>query len=197
MSYNIWVVGSPRSGTSFLTDFIGNYTDYCFNEPWDEFPLGKHESWNLPEGSMVFKYCSNALYYQSISDLYPNSKWVHIVRNPFHVLYSMNFTKEDAWPKRTLEKFGKADRRLNNAFYNWSLLFGAAKSIEKAMLVKYEDVDVDGLAKFLNLPLSQDSFDFENRNKLFDPAKMEFLIESLKRNGIYKYVEERAAIKLL
>jgi len=209
----IWIIGCPRSGTSFLTDYIGNYTDYCFNEPWNDFPLGKHKDWMLPKHnvvlkgikqlntSVVFKYCANALYYDEISKLYPKSKWVCIVRDPLHVMYSIFYPKKDSVPKRLWEvsKNGVPhcplavpfrDHHLINevirqVFFNWHSIFVASMKIEEIKLIKYENIDIEGLADFLELPLSRDNFIYNNRNEVYDIEKMKYLIKFLKFNNLY------------
>lgn len=187
-SHLIWIVGSPRSGTSLITDYIGKYTDHCFNEPWHIYPLGEQFSWNIPTGSVVFKYCANSLYYKDLKKIYPNSKWVHMVRNPLFVLYSMCFPKNDAWPFRSWDDIGcELDDRVRNAFYKWSYLRSAAELIEEAFVVHYENINLNDLSEFLSLPLSNEDFYFENRNS-YDQVKFNSMIESLKKFELYDFV---------
>lgn len=189
----IWIVGSPRSGTSYITDLIGNYTNFCFNEPWETYPLGKHNSWDLPNnGRIVFKYCANALHYEEISNRFPISKWIHVTRDPFHVLYSMCFPKKGSWPKRLWNEMGEdIDRRVCNAFYKWSYTRGAANLIDEALIVKYEKINIEELSKFLSLPIKQSYFEdtFNERNNVFDPDEFKCLIDALKRNNLYDFVD--------
>lgn len=188
----IWIVGSPRSGTSYLADLIGNYTDFCFNEPWEEYPLGHHNSWNLPIGKIVFKYCANALYYEEICARFSVSKWIHIIRDPFHVLYSMCFPKPESWPERLWSEMGEdIDRRVCNAFYKWSYIRGAANLIDEAFVVQYEKINIEELSEFLSLPIKKSDLKdtFKERNNVFDPDKFQCLVDSLKRNNLYDFVE--------
>ena len=186
----IFVVGSPRSGTSYLTEYIGKHTDHCLNEPWDRYPQSKIEDWNLPKGSLVFKYCSNSLYYDEISNKFPEARWVNIKRNPLHVVYSMSFPKNN-WPIRTWEELGEiAEERILNAFYKWSLLSSAADRIKTALVLKYENIDIDLLSKFAGINFDKDQHRNSFRNKNFDFQKdnMDLLVDVLIKNNIYEMV---------
>jgi hypothetical protein len=179
----IWVVGCPRSGTSFLTEIIGKKTDYCFNEPWTKYPLGDHKNWRLPsEGDIVFKYCANCFHYKEIKAIYPNSKWIHIIRNPIHVIYSMTFPKKDSFPQRLWEEMGKEERRVIEAFKKWKKFIDCCSKIKEAKVVKYENIDLKSLSSYIGLDLDEPNF--TNRNKIFDYEKMTYLKKIFKKNKI-------------
>lgn len=178
-----WVIGSPRSGTSFLTDYIGLKTDYCFNEPWKEYPLGKHKEWVLPkEGSIVFKYCANCFYYKEMSSLYKGSKWVHIIRKPEHVIYSMVFPKKDAKPERLWKYFGKGKERIIKSFNKWNKFIERCLEIKEAKIVYYEKINHEELSDFLGIKL--DKSNFKNRNEIFEENKMQIIKDVLNKNKL-------------
>lgn len=181
----IWIIGSPRSGTSFLTDCIGKHADHCFNEPWDKYPLGFHQKWKLPEGLIVFKYCANCLYYDEIKTIYPNSKWVHIIRNPIHVLYSMVFPKEKSKPIREWKEFGFGDARIINAFNKWKSITLSSLKIKEAKVICYENIDYFSLSNFLEIKVEPQNF--INRNNIFEQEKMNYLKNKLSENELNPY----------
>src|SRR4051812_31920204 len=100
----IWVIGSPRSGTTFATDFIGKHTDKVYNEPWSTYPIETPRLWRFPEKAktITFKYCENWRNLHVLMHHYPDSHWVHIWRDPDNVVYSMAYPKEDSYPPRNL-----------------------------------------------------------------------------------------------
>jgi len=84
------------------------------------------------------------------------------------------------------------DSRVRNAFYKWSFVSGASDSIKESMTVNYEDIDVEGLAKFTGLPLLRKELGFKNRNLNYDKEKMDRLIRILKKNHLYDFTEDRS-----
>lgn len=178
----IWVIGVPRSGTSFLTDYIGTKTDHCFNEPWTQYPLGKHEKWNLPKATIVFKYCANCFYYKEIKNKYPNSKWIHIVRNPFNVLYSMVFPKKNSMPKREWAEMGQGSQRIINCFRKWKTMFSCCLRIKECYEIQYEQIDFKSLSDFIEIKLEKPKF--INNNKIFEKEKMDLLKKVMKDNKL-------------
>lgn len=178
----IWIIGAPRSGTSFLTDYIGTKTDYCFNEPWTLYPLGRHKEWRLPEGTITFKYCANCFYYKEIKNKYPNSKWIHVIRNPFHVLYSMVFPKKQSYPKRDWLEMGEGEQRIINCFKKWQTIINACFKIKECKIIQYEQIDFKSLSEFIEIKL--DKPNFINQNKIFEKEKMDFLYFFLKNKKL-------------
>ena len=172
----IWIIGSPRSGTTFLTDLIGQKTKYCFNEPWDKYPLGKHNEWNLPDdGYLVFKYCANCFYYEEIKNLYPNSKWVYIVRDPIHILYSMTFTKKTSYPNRIFfEDIQNTSKRIKRIIKMMNEYLKNCRKIKEALVINYENINYEKLSNFLQIEVQKNN-KFANRNKYFEKNKMKLL----------------------
>jgi hypothetical protein len=78
MTSFIWVIGAPRSGTTALTEYLGNYTDLSYMEPWETHKINDFESWKFPEcKSLVFKYCYNWFYASRILEKFVDSKFIH------------------------------------------------------------------------------------------------------------------------
>ena len=70
----IWVIGVPRSGTTFLTDYLCKHTNQCYNEPWDTFIHNEVDQWAFPETeSISFKYCMNWRYAKTINERFRKS----------------------------------------------------------------------------------------------------------------------------
>lgn len=171
----IWIVGSPRSGTTFLTDLIGQKTKYCFDEPWSKYPLGKHHEWNLPtDGDLVFKYCANCFYYEEIKNLYPNSKWIYIIRDPIHILYSMIFPKKNSYPNRIFFEDKNINKKIKKTIKMMSNYAKNCNEIKEALTIHYENIDYEKLSNFLQIDIKE-SNEFINKNKYFEQKKMKFL----------------------
>jgi hypothetical protein len=171
----IWIVGSPRSGTTMLCNFIGNYTEAVFNEPWAKYPVRKPEEWQFPDGvrSLVFKYCCNWMDAQIISDRFKESKFIHILRNPSDILFSMMFPKADSYPPRSWDEYGnERDKRFAQAVDHWYTFVQGSFAIEDTLkdrykLVIYEKLpeQLDDLSSFLKLPLKKENLPYkEGRN---------------------------------
>lgn len=168
----IWIIGSPRSGTTMLTDFLGNFTSIKYNEPWDSYPPNEYKKWQFPDvSSIVFKYCRNWEIVDFLVDKFPNSKFIHIIRNPYDVVYSMMFPKSNSYPVRNFEEFGQLDtlNRFTQVVNRWcDFIQGCLKIKDKYpemyKEVLYENIDVEGLSGFLNIKLDADKFLFTNKN---------------------------------
>ena len=120
---HLWVIGSPRSGTTYLAHCLGLNTDLSLVEP-NELPLyerGKVEQWRFPLcRSISFKWCENFIVAERILDRFPNSHFLHTVRDPLNNVQSIAFPKPDAWPPRAFEELGEdADRRIDHAIEKW------------------------------------------------------------------------------
>jgi hypothetical protein len=168
----IWVVGSPRSGTTFLTSFIGKNVDKEYNEPWGTHPLNKEEIWKFPNvDKIVFKYCANIFRYETITNRFPNSKWIHIIRSPDHVIYSMCFPKKDAIPIRNFPEYGNETlHRFKTGVKIWHRTMLESYKIKDLIQVEYESMDANKLSQAINVPMSQEKWDrqFHCRNEDVD-----------------------------
>ena len=119
----IWVVGCPRSGTTFLTNLIGQNCDLMYDEPGHDPALrrGAVSEWDFPEAnSICFKWCENFRVADEILERFPNSYFVHIIRNRKNNVFSMAFPKETAFPPRDFPELGSSkDERLKSAMRTW------------------------------------------------------------------------------
>ena len=184
----IWVVGSPRSGTTFITEYIGKYVDNCICEQWDVFPHMKPELWNIHKGKTVFKYCTNSLHYEFLKNKYKNSKWVYVKRDPIHILYSVIFPKESSYPKRKKNEWHTSGKRWNKEkdedllkkfIEHYEAITSAADKIKEAFVFEYENPDIKSLGNFLDLPLSEVEFKYHNQNLKYDLSNMKKLLKLL------------------
>ncbi len=170
----IWIIGSPRSGTSFLTNFIGKHVDNMFNEPWGTHPIETPRLWKLPddpETTIVFKYCENWRNLHVLMHHYPNSIWLHCWRNPDDVVYSMAYPKEDSWPPRNLYKGYEGEEKLRLCMQRWysNMMHSLAVSNvlpNQYMEVRYEDMTpgLERLGEKLGIQFKLDELGFETRN---------------------------------
>lgn len=187
----IWVIGSPRSGTTFITEYIGKHVDNCICEQWASYPHMKPELWKIPKGKTVFKYCTNSLHYEFLKNKYKNSKWVYVKRDPIHILYSVIFPKESSYPKRKKNEWHTSGKRWNKEkdedllkkfIEHYETITSAADKIKEAFIFEYENPDIKSLGSFLDLSLSEKEFQYNNRNLEYDALKMGKLVEILNKN---------------
>ena len=147
----IWVVGSPRSGTTFLTDLIGRNCDYVFNEPGDDPRLrrGAVEEWVFPKAKTIcFKWCENYRVADKIIARFPNSYFIHIIRGRNNNAYSMAFPKETAFPPRDFADFGTSeDERLNKAMRTWVVYNEGCLALKKTLGERYLPVFYEQLTE--------------------------------------------------
>ncbi len=119
----LWVIGSPRSGSTYLTLSLGKNTSHCFNEPI-KIPMFKRDNvdnWKFPAcRSIVFKWCENHEMADKIIERFPNSYFLHTIRDPANNIYSIAHPKSDSWPRREFEQLGEEEAtRIQNAVGLW------------------------------------------------------------------------------
>lgn len=163
----IWIISSPRSGSTFLTDYIGKHIK-MYNEPWDTHPLNDPKSWHLPKENIVFKYCENWRNLITLKKEYPDSIWVHCWRNPDDVVYSMAYPKEGSYPPRDLYANYQGEHKLKLCMQRWySNIVNCTKVsvVAPYIEIKYEDMKtgLDKLSKRINISFDQE-LDFQDRN---------------------------------
>jgi hypothetical protein len=124
MTTFVWVIGCPRSGTTFLTRLLGMNTDLMFDEP-ETLPMYeryKVDSWKFPDcGSVVFKWCENFLVAEQILDRFPDSYFLHTIRDPSNTVYSIAFPKAASYPHRGFEEIdsGSIRERARGSIEKW------------------------------------------------------------------------------
>lgn len=196
----IWVVGCPRSGTTFLTNYIGQYTERIYNEPWETYPLEDVESWQFPLcKNLVFKYCCNWKRVDKILKRFYPSKFIYMIRNPDDVVYSWMWPKEDSYPLRPFVEFGSLEskERFKNVIDQWAIcakngLEFVENNKKLTKLIIYENIEdeIEGLGKFIKLPLKKTNLIFRNRN--LNPEQLEKLHSFW--NKFPEYLELRNSI---
>lgn len=160
----IWIVGTPRSGSTFLTEYIGQYCQAIYNEPFNTHPILEPNNWKFPQANrIVFKYCVNWINTDYILKKWPDSHFVHIWRNPNDVIYSMCVPKENSYPPRTLYQNGL--KSLPQAVKRWFIQIIGCTSIQNKTSnyteVKYEEIPQ--LTKLAGIELNK-PLNFVNRN---------------------------------
>jgi len=186
----IWITGSPRSGTTFLCDFIGKHTDKVYNEPWKTHPLRNPYIWKFPKcNTITMKYCENWRNLHYIMNRWPDSYFIHVWRDPDNVVYSMAYPKTKSYPPRNLYAGKKEAERVRLSMKKWynNLLNCVKIGIEYPKHyheVQYENIQTDKLSRFLNIPLNK-PFKYENKN-IATNIDWEEPYQSL-RNAVKKY----------
>lgn len=162
----IWVIGSPRSGTSFITDFIGKHTACCYNEPWRDFHPDRVRDWNFECKSLVLKYCRNWQNAQYLNNRFRKSYFVHMIRDPRQVLFSLVFPKRNSKPFRNLFDEKDLDTRFDKAVNLWYDFTSNSRLVCEqfnGVEIRYENVDLDKLSSFLNITFDE-KLVFKSRN---------------------------------
>lgn len=164
MSEFVWVIGSPRSGTTYVTDYLGKYADKVYNEPWDTHPLANPNTWVFPENKkIVFKYCEN---WRNLAVLlkYPNSLFVHVWRDPNNVVYSMAYPKAGSYPPRNLYSEYNGSTRLWHCMERWYSnmvnCLSVFNVVKRYVEVRYENIRQE-LSQLTDL---SKPLDFRDRN---------------------------------
>ena len=172
MAMMVWIISSPRSGSSFLCDYIGKYTDKKYNEPFQTHPIETPRLWKFPDvDTIVFKYCENWRSIHVLTNLYPNSIYVHIWRNPNDVVYSMFNPKPDSIPPRNLYGGYEGDDRLRLCMQRWYSNMMHCLSLyniipKQYIEIRYEHMELglELLSKATDLKFNLDELGFKNRN---------------------------------
>lgn len=175
----IWIIGVPRSGTTFLTDYLCQYANSCYNEPWGEYDLKRPAAWKFPqENTTVFKYCANWQNAKLLNEQFKKSYFVHLIRHPRQVVHSMVYPKANAFPFRNLFDTSNTYERFHLAVAKWREFFiGSRAACRKyhSIEIVYDRLpqEIDRLQKFLNLPLHLHNLKF--KHKQADESDLEHL----------------------
>ena len=173
MSKMIWLIGSPRSGSTFLCDFIGKHTDRTYNEPWDSHPIETPRTWVFPPKAktITFKYCENWRNLHIISNKYPDSIYVHIWRDPDNVVNSMAFPKEGSYPPRNLYGEHETDQRVRLCMQRWYSNSMHCLSLNNIMPKQYIEIQYENmkpglrqLGEMAGINFNLEELGFKNRN---------------------------------
>ncbi|EED34440.1 Phytanoyl-CoA dioxygenase family protein [Luminiphilus syltensis NOR5-1B] len=148
----IWIVGSPRSGTTFLTRLIGDNCDLTYDEPGDipHLQRGKVGKWHFPPAKTIcFKWCENYRVADPIVRKFPNSYFIHITREPQNNVYSIAFPKESAFPPRQFPELGDAiEERMIRAIRMWFGYDQGCRQLRKQLGSRYLEVPYEQLPDY-------------------------------------------------
>jgi hypothetical protein len=188
MKKYIWIIGAARSGTSCLAKHIGKFTTHSFVESNIYHPLNL-EKWQFPEpyDSVSFKLNNNFVRANTLADKFKNSYFVHIFRDPRHVLYSMVHPKAGSWPERLN---WKNDFIRSTAYWEHFMTGCLELSNINIAHIKYESIpeNIDKLSEFVGMDLGKDVSWFKNRDDEFvDKDYMEYLekLWNKEENALY------------
>lgn len=197
---HIWVVGSPRSGTTYLTKLVGANTDLMFNEP-SKIPMYSRdnvERWKFESGkSVTFKWCENWRNAEQILARFPNSLFLHSIRDPLNNMYSMAFPKQDSLPPRPFKQFGdEPSTRIDKAIGKWSNYTKGCLSLsdtvkDRYLVVPYENMPahIIRIEKLSSLKIS-DILPHQNRN--LPDSELEQIKEAISKNSFAQQLMETA-----
>lgn len=155
----IWIIGVPRSGTTFLTDYLGKFTDLCYNEPWGQYDIDNPNKWQFPNNkNIVFKYCANWRNADILNYKFKKSYFIHLIRHPEQVIHSMVFPKKDTIPYRNFFSTNKIEERFYLSLLKWKEFLLASRKVCKkynGIEVVYEKLnrELNFIKNFIKLPL--------------------------------------------
>jgi hypothetical protein len=150
MTTFVWVIGSPRSGTTFLTRLIGRNTDLMFDEPETDpmYERYRVDAWEFPDcGSLVFKWCENWVVAKQILDRFPNSYFLHTIRDPSNTVYSIAFPKAGSYPARGFEEIDgeSTAERVRGAIEKWQWYTEGCLDVPEVVGDRYLAVRYEGM----------------------------------------------------
>lgn len=150
MTKFIWVIGCPRSGTTFLTQVVGANTDLMFDEPESSpmYERYKVDAWQFPEcESLVFKWCENFIVAEQLLERFPDSYFLHTLRDPRNTVYSIAFPKAGSYPSRGFEEIegDSIPARVRGSIEKWLWYTGNSLTVpevagERYLAIPYEDM---------------------------------------------------------
>lgn len=172
MTQFLFVIGSPRSGTTFITDYIGKYVDSKYNEPWKTHPIETPKLWTFPNvNNVVFKYCENWKNVHILLNNFPNSIYVHVWRNPDDVVYSMAYPKQNSYPPRNLYGEHEEKDRIRLCIERWYSNMIHCLSLYNIIPNKYVEINYENAMPGLQrlegksgLYFDYNDFGFKNKN---------------------------------
>lgn len=124
-----------------LENYVGNNEPVSFKETYERLLP-------IPEGNNVWgeKTPSNLLYMEELYDLYPQSLFIHITREPGAVLLSHYYKKIAVSKSHPVERDNKTLEFFTRHSIRWALLMELAERVEKKLesanflRLKYEDL---------------------------------------------------------
>jgi|GEM_PF-7062909 len=168
----LWVIGSPRSGSSYLTLSLGRNTSHCFNEPI-KIPMYQRENvqnWKFPMcRSVVFKWCENHSVADQIMERFPNSFFLNTLRDPANNIYSIAHPKSDAWPRRDFDHLGEEESvRIQNAVGMWEHYTAGCLDVRKKYPDRYIAVPYTGMPSYLPLIAEKTQLKLKRKMKFYE-----------------------------
>jgi hypothetical protein len=146
----------PRQARYFFetyVTFFSNLPESTLAE-WKEIYLTVLRKGTLTTGGkrLVIKNCADSARIKTLLDLFPDAKFIHIYRNPYHVFRSTRYLYEVVLERSQLQEIGPDEieawvlrfyTQLMQRFLADKALIPAGNLVE----VKYEDLEKDPLAQ--------------------------------------------------
>ncbi len=181
----LWVIGCPRSGTTYLTRLLGDNADLMLNEP-NKIPMyarNNVENWTFPPcRTVVFKWCENWMVAEKILARFPNSYFFHTIRDPLNNIYSIAFPKVDSFPSRPCLAVGETEEeRIDNAIKRWFHYTKGCLSVKDLAGTRYLPVLYENITDFFPL--------IEETSGLDLKKKTPFVNRNIAESGLVKINE--------
>lgn len=164
----LWVIGPPRSGSTYLTLSLGKNTSHCFNEPINIplFDRDNVENWKFPKcRSIVFKWCENHGVADKIINRFPNSYFLHTIRDPANNILSLSHPKSDSWPRREFEELGEEkETRVQNAVGLWEHYTAGCLDVREKYPDRYIPVPYTSMPSYF--PVIEEKIQLRLKRKL-------------------------------
>ena len=189
-----FVVGSVRSGTSFVCDMLGKYLkdpSLCFNETGQRYYILR---WKLRNSSFCFKYCEDLHIIPELSAMFPNAVFVYVVRDIRDIMYTITNASAKSWPYKDLQHFPAINdivetkkcslitataSFLESQFKMKDHIFNEYK--ERIILARYEDLlDSHKLLSFLRMF-------YPNKTRFENETSIQKHIKPVNHNNWHKF----------
>lgn len=190
----LWVIGSPRSGSTYLTLSLGQNTSHCFSEPnkISMYRRDNVDNWKFPKcRSIVFKWCENHEVADKIIQRFPNSYFLHTIRDPANNIYSIAHPKSDSWPRREFEELGEEEAaRIQNAVGLWEHYTAGCLSVGEKYPDRYIPVPYTSMPSYF--PVIEKKIQLRLKRKLkftdrdFEPNQLKDIERFISKNVLAK-----------
>jgi hypothetical protein len=146
----------PRRGRHFFESYITFFNDLSesIRAEWKEFYLSMLRKATLAAGGrrLVIKNCADSARIPALLELFPEAKFIHIYRNPYHVFRSTLYLYKVVSARSQLQEISPSEMeewasrfyaQLMQRFLADRALIPAGSLVE----VKYEDLEKDPLGQ--------------------------------------------------
>lgn len=124
------------------------------------------ENWSFPKcRSIVFKWCENHEVADKIIEKFPNSYFLHTIREPANNIYSIAHPKSDSWPRREFEQIGEEEAvRIQNAVGLWEHYTAGCLDVRKNYPDRYIPVPYTSMPSYF--PVIEEKIQLRLKRKM-------------------------------